>query len=78
MNYNNPLWLIKSNQNYNSINSFRTSLENDFNLNIPLYVEKIVEDDLLSVEQAETELKAAWEASLKAERDFKSVLERFI
>ena len=65
-------------ENHTKIVCVKDIQENDFNLNIPLYVEKIVEDDLLSVEQAETELKAAWEASLKAERDFKSVLERFI
>lgn len=52
--------------------------ENDFNLNIPLYVEKIIEDDLPSVEEALSDLKEAWQASLEAEKKFKDILERFI
>jgi type I restriction enzyme M protein len=51
--------------------------ENDFNLNIPLYVEKIIEDNLPSVEEAMTDLKIAWEGSLKAEEKFKVILEKF-
>ena len=52
--------------------------ENDFNLNIPLYVEKIIEDNLPSVEEAMADLKQAWQASLDAENKFKKVLEKFI
>ncbi len=52
--------------------------ENDFNLNIPLYVEKIIEDNLPSVEEAMADLKTAWEASVEAEEKFKSVLKGFI
>lgn len=52
--------------------------ENDFNLNIPLYVEKIIEDNLPSVEEATADLKTAWEESLKAEERFKEILSNFI
>ena len=52
--------------------------ENDFNLNIPLYVEKIIEDNLPSVEEAMSDLKQAWQASLDAEDNFKKVLEKFL
>jgi len=52
--------------------------ENDFNLNIPLYVEKIIEDNLPSVEEAMSDLKQAWQASLDAEEKFKQVLKRFV
>ena len=52
--------------------------ENDFNLNIPLYVEKIIEDNLPTVEEALTDLKQAWQASLEAEEKFKQILLRFI
>ena len=38
--------------------------ENDFSLNIPLYVEKIIEDNLSSVEEAMADLKQAWKESL--------------
>lgn len=52
--------------------------ENDFNLNIPLYIEKTIVDDLPSVEDALTDLKAAWTASQKAEQTFKRILKQFI
>jgi type I restriction enzyme M protein len=52
--------------------------ENDFNLNIPLYVEKIIEDNLPSVEEALADLRNAWNESLKAEEKFKTILSKFI
>jgi len=52
--------------------------ENDYNLNIPLYVEKLIEDDLPTVEEAMADLKQAWNDSLVAEEKFKAVLEKFI
>lgn len=58
-----------------SINDLK---ENDYNLNIPLYVEKVIEDNLPSVEEALVDLKAAWEESLKAEEKFKKILKEFI
>jgi type I restriction enzyme M protein len=53
-------------------------LENDYNLNIPLYVEKIIEDNLPSVEEALSDLKTAWDESLKAEEKFKEILTEFV
>ena len=47
-------------------------------MNIPLYVEKLIEDDLPTVEEATTNLKQAWDNSLAAEAKFKAVLEKFI
>ncbi|MDD2598236.1 MAG: N-6 DNA methylase [Kiritimatiellae bacterium] len=52
--------------------------ENDYNLNTPLYVEKIIEDNLPSVEEALADLKTAWDESLKAEERFKAILARFV
>ncbi|HRG07311.1 MAG TPA: N-6 DNA methylase, partial [Cyclobacteriaceae bacterium] len=51
--------------------------ENDYNLNIPLYVEKVIEDNLPSVEVALTELKEAWNKSLEAEEKFKKILKSY-
>ncbi|MDH4020022.1 MAG: SAM-dependent methyltransferase, partial [Xanthomonadales bacterium] len=65
-------------ENYVKIASFDDLKENEFNLNIPLYVEKIIEDNLPSVEQAMADLKQAWQASLKAENQFKHILKDFI
>jgi len=41
-------------------------------------VEKIIENNLPSVEDALEELKTAWEESLKAEEKFKSILKNYI
>jgi type I restriction enzyme M protein len=64
--------------NYVKIASLADLKENDFNLNIPLYVEKIIEDNLPSVEEAMADLKVAWQASLEAEKKFKQVLKGFL
>lgn len=65
-------------ENHVKVASFDELEENDFNLNIPLYVEKIIEDNLPSVEEALADLKDAWKASLEAEEKFKRILKEFI
>lgn len=65
-------------ENYVKVASFAELTENDFNLNIPLYVEKVIEDNLPSVEQAMTDLKVAWAESLEAEERFKTILKGFL
>jgi type I restriction enzyme M protein len=65
-------------ENFARVASLEDLAENDYNLNIPLYVEKIIEDNLPSVEEALADLKTAWDASLKAEEKFKSILNNFI
>ncbi|MDM8557103.1 class I SAM-dependent DNA methyltransferase [Desulfococcaceae bacterium HSG7] len=65
-------------ENYVKAAAIEDIKENDFNLNIPLYVEKIIEDNLPSVEEAMADLKTAWKESLKAEEKFKSILKRFV
>jgi type I restriction enzyme M protein len=65
-------------ENHVKIATFDDLKENDFNLNISLYVEKIIEDNLPSVEEAMTDLKQAWQASMEAEEKFKSILCEFM
>lgn len=65
-------------ENYVKVASLVDLEENDYNLNIPLYVEKIIEDNLPSVEEALLDLKIAWEASQKAETNFKGILKTFL
>ncbi len=65
-------------ENYVKIANQEDLKENDYNLNIPLYVEKIIEDNLPSVEVALADLKTAWGASQKAEENFKTILKEFI
>lgn len=69
---------FKDVENYVKVASQADLKENDYNLNIPLYVEKIIEDNLPSVEDALAELKVAWEASLQAEERFKTILKNNI
>jgi len=64
-------------ENYVKVVSLDEIAENDFNLNIPLYVEKVIEDHLPSVEVALSDLKSAWEDSQKAEERFKQILKEF-
>lgn len=65
-------------ENYVKVASLKDIEANDHNLNIPLYVEKIIEDNLPSVEEALSDLKTAWDASLQAEEKFKTILKDFI
>ena len=65
-------------ENYVKVVSFDEIAENDYNLNIPLYVEKIIEDNLPSIEVALSDLKSAWEESQKAEEKFKQILSSFL
>jgi len=65
-------------ENYAKVANKDDLLENDYNLNIPLYVEKIIEDNLPSVEEALADLKTAWNESLKAEEKFKMILKEFL
>lgn len=52
--------------------------DNDYNLNIPLYIEKQIEDNLPTVEEALADLKTAWAECLRAEEKFKAKLNEFI
>ena len=65
-------------ENYTKVPSLGNIAENDYNLNIPLYVEKIIEDNLPSVEKAIADLKTAWKESMKAEKKFKSIIQNYI
>jgi type I restriction enzyme M protein len=65
-------------ENYTKVATHKDLAKNDYNLNIPLYVEKIIEDHLPSVEVALADLKMAWVASQEAEENFKTILKKFI
>lgn len=64
-------------ENYVKVSAFAEIKENDFNLNIPLYVEKVIEDNLPSVEEVLSDLKVAWGKSLEAEERFINILKHF-
>ncbi|MHB8336876.1 MAG: type I restriction-modification system subunit M [Ignavibacteriaceae bacterium] len=68
---------FKDIENYVKVVSTEVIEANDFNLNIPLYVEKIIEDILPSVEEALKDLKQAWEECQNAENRFLKILKNF-
>ncbi|MDR2408759.1 MAG: hypothetical protein LBE13_11700 [Bacteroidales bacterium] len=51
---------------------------NDYNLNIPLYVEKEILDNLLSLEEAMANLKVAVAESKAAEQRLKELLKEYL
>lgn len=62
---------------YVKIISLEEIKENEYNLNIPLYVEKIIEDNLPSVDEALVDLKKAWKETQDAEERFLTLLKKF-
>lgn len=64
-------------ENYVKVVELSEIQENDYNLNIPLYVEKVIEDNLPSVEEALADLKQAWKESQKADDMLKKELQAF-
>jgi len=73
-------WYLENNnvENYVYDATIDEIKENDYNLNIPLYVEKIIEDNLPTVDEAVSELKLACNASIEAEEKFKNILKEYI
>ncbi len=65
-------------ENYVKVVDMKQIIENDYNLNIPLYIDKIIEDNLPSVEEAMEQLKKAWQASQEAENKFKTLLKEYL
>lgn len=64
-------------ENHVKLATLEEIAENDHNLNIPLYVEKAMEDDLPTVEEALADLKSAWGDCQRAEEYFKTKLREF-
>ena len=50
--------------------------ENDFNLNIPRYVEPVIEEESMTIDQAITNLKESLQAAYAAEDRLKALLEK--
>ena len=58
--------------------SLKDIKRNDYNLNIPLYVEKEIVDDLPSLEEAISDLKEAVNKARQAEQKLKNLLKEYI
>jgi type I restriction enzyme M protein len=69
---------FKDIDNYVKVVPMSQIIETDYNLNISLYIEKLVEGNLPSVEEAMKQLKTAWEESQKAEMKFKTILSQYL
>ncbi|MDD5489296.1 MAG: class I SAM-dependent DNA methyltransferase [Candidatus Moranbacteria bacterium] len=68
---------FKNTENHATVATLKDIEKNDFNLNIPLYVEKKVEDNLPTLREAIKRLKDAFEATWQAEEKLKSMLKEF-
>jgi len=64
-------------KNYVKIVDLETIKANDYNLNIPLYVEKEIVDDLPTLKDAKNQLKTAADEAWQAEEKFKQLLNEF-
>jgi type I restriction enzyme M protein len=65
-------------ENYVKVVDMQQIIDNDYNLNIPLYIDKVIEDNLPSVEEAMQQLKEAWTASQEAQERFKGLLNKYL
>ncbi|MDL2308085.1 N-6 DNA methylase [Bacteroidales bacterium OttesenSCG-928-C03] len=65
-------------KDYAAVVSLEDIKKNDYNLNIPLYVEKEIVDDLPSLEEAMVDLKTAVAASKAAEERLKELLKNYL
>jgi type I restriction enzyme M protein len=69
---------FKDIENHTKVVTIKQIIENDYNLNIPLYIEKTIEDNSPSVEEAMAQLKHAWDESQEAERKFRMILAYYL
>ena len=65
-------------ENFTKLVSMEDIKDNGYSLNISLYVEKILEDNLPSANETLSDLKIAWNESLESEKKFKDLLKEFI
>ena len=68
---------FKNVENHAFVATLKDIKNNDFNLNIPLYVEKKVENNLPTVKEATENLKEALESTWQAEEKLKKLLKEF-
>lgn len=64
-------------QEYTKVVELEQIEANGFNLNIPLYVEKKIEDDLPTVKEALKQLRVAFNDAVRAEDKMKEKLKEF-
>jgi type I restriction enzyme M protein len=64
--------------NHAKVATIKEIKANDYNMNIPLYVEKEIDNHLPSVEEAMNQLKQATEKAWRAEDHFKKLLKEFM
>jgi len=69
---------FKDVENYVKVLSKSDLVKNDYNLNIPTYIEKKIEDKLPSADKILSDIKISWKKYLKAEEKFKNKLKEFI
>ena len=69
---------FKDFDNYSKVVSLKTIKKNEYTLNIPLYVEKKIKYNFKSTVEEFSDLKNIWNKSVKAEDEFKNLVNKFI
>ena len=69
---------FKDFDNYSKVVSSKTIKKNEYTLNIPLYVEKKIKYNFKSTVEEFSDLKNIWNKSVKAEDEFKNLVNKFI
>jgi type I restriction enzyme M protein len=68
---------FKNVENHVKVATLKDIKANDFNLNIPLYVEKKIENNLPSMEEAARDLQESLKATWESEEKLKGLLKEF-
>lgn len=68
---------FKNVENHVRVVTLKDIQANDFNLNIPLYVEKKIENNLPTIEEASRDLRESLETTWKSEEKLKGLLKEF-
>jgi type I restriction enzyme M protein len=68
---------FKNVKNHAKVATLKDIAANDWSLSIPLYVEKAIENNLLSVDDATSDLKNAMEEVWESEKELKGLLNEF-
>lgn len=68
---------FKNIENHVKVATLKDIKANDFNLNIPLYVEKKIENNLPTIEEASKDLQESLKATWKSEEKLKELLKEF-
>ena len=69
---------FKDKENLSKVISFDEIRNNNYNLNISLYVDKIINKELPTINKAISDLKIAWTNCLKSQKNFEQIFKKYL